>query len=483
MIRIVPLILCAIFLIAPQETIRHPRFPSGPIQLSQGWTLVQSIVHTACSGNSCAFVACTGGGGTECFAPTVAGSVWVVSMEGPTNVTISSVTGGGGTWSLCPASACHIFNGTLNFNNDLAYNLSGTAGTQAITINLSSTSGAWVARFLEALPPPTYTASYDTAGTTFSTTCTTSCAGVNLTLTATDLVYQCCLSNYNPWQAIGGKPWSDPYLTATNGTGVGLNIPSGSTAPTITGVAGTGTGTVFSAIAFKSSAGSFTTTSSTNFSLVQYTLPTNTSAGNAGQVACNPTCVLTVPSTGAGNLLFLVEGDTGSNHRQISSVSGGALWVVPTGANTCAANNTLSCAYVLSSIAGTTSVTVTLTGNTTTATAGFSWWEFNRVSGTWSLDTQGAKINVNTISPVSPTVTCSGTNDVVISAIGATGGVSGMQYAMVGNFPGAMPNLETVSPFDPSNGALFNTTNCGPFIFPFENGASLSANTFTVAFK
>jgi hypothetical protein len=465
-------------------------FPgSGPIQttslsLASGWTLVQNNIQTSCTvgTNSCSFAVCTGSFGNECIAPTVSGSSWIVSAMTGNNVTISSVSGGRGSWQLCPGSACHSFSSTLSLNSDLAYNLSGRSGTQAITVNLSgNSSGFFVAQFAEVLPPPGYTASYDTGGNHADTTCTTSCAGVPLTLSATDFVYQCCSFNINPWQSIGGSPWSSPYLTSPVGNGFGLNVPSGSTSPTTATVSGTGTGFSSSAIAFKSTARSFTYTGSTNFNLVQYTLPTKTAAGSAGQVSCNPSCRLTVPSTGSGHLLVLIEGDTGSNGFKISSVSGAGTWVVPSGAGTCNANAGLSCAYVLSSTSGVTSVSVTLAGSTTTA--GFSWWEISRSTGSFTLDTQGAKAQSGTISPVSPTITCTGTNDVVITAIAGSGGVSGAQYMTLGYFPGAALNLQTASPFDPSNGALLNTTNCGPFIFPFENGTSFSSNTFTVAFQ
>jgi hypothetical protein len=466
---------------ATMQTVINSGNPT--ILLSSGWTILQNNIQTACaSGTTCAFAACTvGGTGAECIAPTTSGSVWAVSIMSPSNVHISSVSGGGGTWSLCPASACFLYNSTLGFGSDIAYNLSGSSGTQAFTVTLSGSSSAFTMQFLELMPPSGYTASYDTGGTNSSTTCTTSCPGVSLALSATDFVYQCCEFNINPWQSIGGAPWSSPYLTSPVGNAIGLNIPSGSTAPSTAAVSGTGTGALFSAIAFKSSAGSFAYTGSTNFSLVQYTLPTNSAAGSAGQVSCSPSCTLTVPSTGSGHLLFLVEGDTGSNHRQISSVSGGGTWVVPSGAGTCNANNTISCAYVLSSSSGVTSVTVTLTGSTTTA--GFTWWEFSRTTGSFTLDTQGAKSQTGTTLPVSPTITCSGSNDIVISAVSGSGGVSGMTYGMMGYFPGADLNAQTASPFDPSNAALINTTNCGPFTFPFEDGGSFSSNTFTVAFQ
>jgi hypothetical protein len=460
----------------------------GPLSLPNGWRIVQDNIQTACGSgvSSCSFAACTGSAGAECFAPTTAGSLWIVTaLSGSSNL-ISSVTGGSATWNLCPSSECAGGNSTVGVWQDMAYALNGATSTQTLTVNLTSNSvGFFDVIFAEALPPTGYTASFDTAGNANSTTCTTSCTGVGLTLSSTDFVYQCCGFSVNNNPNNGGKPWSSPYLTAPGtGNALGFNVTSG-TAPTVTTEITGFPGAVFSAIAFKSSAGPFTFTGSTNMSLVQYILPTNNGSGTAGQVSCSPGCsaLTAFASTGSGNLLFLVEGDTGASGFRLSSITDNKsqTWTIPTGANTCGANAGLSCAYVLSSTSGVTSITPTLTGTTTHA--GFSLWEFHRTTGTWTLDVQGAKSQSSTISPVSPTVTCTGTNDTVISAIAASGGVSGMTYAMLGYFPGAALNLQTGQPFDPSNGALINTTNCGPFTFPFEGGNTLSSNTFTVAFQ
>lgn len=477
-----------------QQLIRHlhmKRRGGAPPLLAQGWTVVQNTIPTSCivGSSSCSFAACTGGAGTECFAPTVPGSLWIVSVVTGNNVMISSVSGGGGSWKLCPSSNCQSWNSSFSTNSDLAYNLSGSSGTQAFTVNLSgNSSGIFLVGFTEVLPPPGYVASYDTSNTHADTTCTISCSGVPLTLAATDFVYQCCELNLNPWETLGGNAWSSPYLTSLTGNGIGLNVPSGPTSPTISTQRGSGTGFASSALAFKSTAGAFTYTGSNNFSLVQYALPTNTGCSRgctAAQVSCSPACpaLTAFNSTGSGNLLVLVEGDTGGSGFRLSGITDNKsqTWTIPTSTSTCGANRGLSCAYVLRSTSGVTSITPTLAGTTTHA--GFSLWEFHRATGTWTLDAQGAKANSSTISPVSPTISCIGRNDVVITAIAGPGGVSSAQYMTVGFFPDADLNVLTASPFEPSNAALFNTTNCGPFVFPFENGSSLSASTFTVAFQ
>src|SRR6266851_3909086 len=67
------------------------------------WTYVQDSLITGCvAGQS----SCNLGVGQ--MLPTTAGTVWVVEIQTTTNVTITSVTGGGGSWQLCPASSCHI---------------------------------------------------------------------------------------------------------------------------------------------------------------------------------------------------------------------------------------------------------------------------------------------------------------------------------------------------------------------------------------
>src|SRR6267378_264767 len=102
------------------------------------WTWVQDSPVIFC-GQMGSISSCTIGAAQ--IAPTQAGSVWVIGTSTPNNVTITSVTGGGGTWIKCPN--CHIFN-PAGYSVDAWYNLTGNAGTtQGITINLSGQSGAF----------------------------------------------------------------------------------------------------------------------------------------------------------------------------------------------------------------------------------------------------------------------------------------------------------------------------------------------------
>jgi len=376
---------------------------------ASSWTWVQDSPVIFC-GQLGSISNCTIGAAQ--IAPTQPGSVWVIQVMTPNNVTITSVTGGGGTWIKCPN--CHTFNPS-GFSVDAWYNLTGNAGTtQGITINLSGASGAFFnINFWEVLPPAGATASYDASGSAIGTNCTT-CTGVQLSnISATDVI----LTNpggasHNAWNS-----WSAPYITTLNGGAYSLNTRSG-TAPT-TVFAGPSNPS-FLAIAFKSTAGIFTPPSYQNQnSIVSFQTVTQT---------CSPTCSIPVQSTGAGHLLFVMAADLNNVH--INSVSGGGTWVVPTGANTCqinyvqAGNNAFSCAYVLSSTAGVSSISVTLSGNSST---GFGIWEIASSTGlAWTLDAQGSHVNVASAAPPGQSLTISATNDVIFQGGFAPGGASGV---------------------------------------------------------
>jgi phage tail sheath gpL-like len=113
------------------------------------WTWIQDSPVIFC-GQMGSISSCTIGAAQ--IAPTTAGSVWVIDIQTINNVTITSVTGGGGTWIKCPN--CHASDNAGN-NVDAIYNLTGNAGTtQNITINLSGPSGnAFNVDLVEFLPP------------------------------------------------------------------------------------------------------------------------------------------------------------------------------------------------------------------------------------------------------------------------------------------------------------------------------------------
>ena len=392
---------------AQQATITPP---------ASTWTWVQDSPVVFC-GQMGSISSCTIGAAQ--IAPTQAGSVWVVSTSTPNNVTVTSVTGGGGQWFPCPN--CHISNPS-GYTVNAWYNLTGNAGTtQNITINLSGTSGAFFnIDFFEILPPVGATASLDDSGSTIGSNCTV-CTEPALNVTATDMIL------YNPGGKAAQADWkaySSPVITDVNGGGFNLNTTSGA-APTMN-LAVANNPSMW-AMAFKSTAGIFTPPSYQNQnSIVQFFSPPGNNAPT-----CNPTCTLNLPQpTGAGHLLFVMAANLNNDH--ITSVSGGGTWIVPTGANTCQANWSLvqasgaafSCAYVLSSTAGVSSINVTLNG---TSSTGFGIWEIASSTGSpWVFDTQGSHINSSlpNFSPPGQALTTQGTNDVIFQGGFVPGGAS-----------------------------------------------------------
>lgn len=432
---------------------------------AQTWEYIQESIATFCSGPATSCNLTTGN-----ILPTTPGTVWVVAVETTNNVSISSVTGGGGAWTIC--SACSVYNPTLSDGLTVAYNIGGTGGTNSITVNLSGSSGTNLGvTFYELLPPAGTTASFDTAGTSTSSTCTTACQGASLTLSPnTDAILQIMGAN-GPTNWHG---WSSPYLSLPLGDGLYLNATSGA-APTINTH---GTGAVISALAFKSSAGSFSPPPQP-MSVVNYT--------NSPQTGCSPSCSVTIPSTGSGHLLYIEAANI--NNGFISSASGGGTWVVPTGANSCrismvlSGNDALSCAYVLSSTAGTTSVNVTMTGSSQTF---FAVWEIASTGGSFSLDQQGSATNSASPNPsgvsfcasgcTSPALT--GSNDVIFQSSFVPGGTSSVSLYPMPRIPGQgtmFYNNQAAS------AALLNTTNgAAPLWIDQQNQATIVSG---LAFK
>jgi hypothetical protein len=382
---------------------------------AQTWTYIQDSIDTGCpTGSTCNYDTSVG------LLPTTAGTVWVVQVQTfGTNVTISSVcsTGSGCSgsdsgWTLCPASSCHLFSSSPSRNVDMAYSLTGPAGTTNVKVTLSSSAGSspMGVTFFEFLPPAGATASFDNAGTTSSATCSGTCAGVPLTISGTDVILQSLHANNTPvWNA-----WSAPSLTLPLGEGLNLNATSGAAPTAIVD----STGDVTDAIAFTSTAGSFNSPPAGPISVVNYK---NFDSANAPN--CTPSCSITIPSTGTGHLLYLEAATITSSF--ISSVSGGGTWVVPTGANSCRAplsgGFAISCAYVLSSTAGATSLNITMTGSQSTPMA---VWELATTGGSFSFDTQGSATNAASYSPFGVALSLSGSNDAIFQSIFVPGGTS-----------------------------------------------------------
>lgn len=432
------LILFSSTLLANTQNSVTPLSTTTP---STGWTWVQDSALIFCAGTNKTGCNVTAG----LITPTVAGSVWVLQIQTPNNVTITSVTGGGGTWVHCPN--CHVDN-PAQYNTDAWYNLSGNAGTSTgISFTLSGSSGAFLgANFIEVLPPPGSTASYDDSVSGTVPACTT-CTAPNMNnITGTDVI----IRNDGGGQPLQWNSWSAPYMTDANGFAIGLNVTT-NTGPTVTYTKSINP--EYMAIAFKSSLGTFTPPSH-QYSVVNFT--------TTGQ-NCS-TCVLTIPSTGAGHLLFIEAGDEFNTH--ITSVTGGGTWVVPVGSNSCQIGHTItvsggsisaaaSCAYALSSTPGVTSITVQMSGS---AFTDFAIWEISTTGGgTFSFDTQGSHVDTtNGFNIPGQALTLTGTNDVIFQLLWENGGSGGPNYY-------AQPTI----PFN-------STTNVGPFnYFVFNEAASV----------
>ncbi len=420
-----------------------------PSTSTSSWTFVQESIATACSAGS---TTCTIDVANGNLLKTVAGSIWAVLLTTNNDVTITSVSGGGGTWNPCPSGSCHLFNSTLSRNVDAAYNLTGAGGTTSVTVTISpAAAGQFGVNFIELLPPPGTTASFDVAGTATTNSCTT-CTGVGLPISGTDAIVQnMAAAGTSVW-----NPWSFPYISLPLGDGLNLNALNGA-APTVTT---TGPGAVFSAIAF--SAGSFSPPTLPMF-VVNYTNPTNNN--------CNPSCSFSIPTTGAGHLLYVEAGDITTNF--ITSVTGAAAnWTVPTGTNTCrismSGGYALSCAYALSSSSSATSLSVTMTGN---ANVQFAVWEIASTSGTFFFDVQGSATNAASTNPAGVTLALTGTNDVIFQSIFVPGGTSAVQYYPYPRIDGCGTQFFCGQA---GNAALLNTTNgIGPLWANEQNNATV----------
>ena len=382
---------------------------------AQSWTFIQDSPAIFCiPGTSCTI-------GTGNITPTVAGSVWIVQVQTPSNVTISSVTGGGGTWTHCPN--CHVFN-PAGYSTDVSYSLSGNAGVSSgITVNLSGNSGAFLSlNFIELLPPSGSTASYDDSNVGTGTSCTTCTAPTLTHITGTDAI----------WRNDGGSApaafnsWSAPYITDANGMAVGLNVTSG-TGPTVT--YNRVSNPEYVGIAFTSTAGHFTPPTP-QYSVVNYTAP-QTAVKNGNPTACFPSCTLTIPSTSAGNLLYLEAANASGIHINSVSCASCSAWSVPVA---CQANHvitiqndTISCAYNLAVPAGVTSLNITMSGNANEAFAATEVAATN--GGSFMLDAIGSNVYTGTsFFPAGQPLTLTGKNDVIFQTLFCEGGSLGPNY-------------------------------------------------------
>ena len=442
------LILSGLIPLAAAKSVAPQQSASSP---ATGWTFVQDNAIFFCQGSG--ITGCSGGSFVGNMTPTVAGSVWVLEVQGPNNFTIASVTGGGGQWVHCPN--CHATNPS-GFNVDAWYNLSGNAGEDGshLAFTLSGSAGSFISvNFEELLPPPGTTASYDTSGVSTPTNCSgtsaTPCAGVSLTLSGTDAV----ISNPGGGPHASWNSWSAPYITTSNGSGWALNV-SGTTAPTTTFLpCGSSHNTTcnpeFLAIAFKSSAGTFTPPTQ-QYSVVQIQTVQGPAQQSGGGLNCSAGCGVPLQATRAGDLLY-VQGNSGQGGfisavtcAPVACNSGSSAPVIPSGNSSSVCqrsyngvpgipNAALSCGYILSVPGGVTSLNVTannsLAFTITVAEVASS------IGGTFVLDTQGStQLTTNRAAQPAQALALTGGNDVIFGAFWVNGG---------GNTPSyyAQPNL------------------------------------------
>ncbi len=202
---------------------------------------------------------------------------------------------------------------------------------------------------------------------------------------------------------------------------------------------------------------------------------------SSGQISCTNApgqqCpAVTVPATVAGDLLY-VEQIYGGTGGQLSSGSGGGTWVFPANCNNSIASaGSLSCGYVLSATGGVTSITMTLNAGNAVELHFRSYHPSSTtaVAETVPAATTNAACSNNCTTP---TVTLTGTSDVVIAAMANQ--LSNCSVAApYGNYAapsgdGIADNLNTAS----GTGATFSQASVCPST---NNGiATLS----TVAFK
>lgn len=416
---------------------------------AQTWTYVQESLSSAnCVGSS----QCSTFGAGD-VVPTTAGTVRVMVVDTDctssgncSNGHISSVTGGGASWTVCPN--CYITVG--GEQKDMAYSITcpttANCGVGGGFANFSITlTGASVGMFrfwlYEFMPPSASVASFDTSTSTGSSS--VSCPGNPGVCTAiglgprpaTDIIIQDRLGNGpGPWNG-----WSSPYFQSMFRDGFVLNDSTG-VAPTMTQGVANGTAG-FGAIAFKSSAGIFTPPTAHMKAVNYVNYGKNTSPSNL--VTCSPSCSITIPATSAGNLLYLEAGDQSSTLIQSVSDSAGDNWQVPSTTGTSTCRNTmsggyaLSCAYVLSTAtAGVTHLNITMTGSSSVS---FAVMEIQPLGGVFSLDVQGSTVNSASLTPFGKSLSLAkGADDVIFQTAFIPGGTTGVSYYPI---PQSSPSL------------------------------------------
>jgi len=397
------------------------------IAVPLGWTYYQATdtagqpTPCAASGSSC----------TIQTAPSCSGCMKVIFTANGSAGTITSAASTGDTWvHPTGANACSNAGGL-----DCIYAVSGASGNTSVAVTITWTGGMEL-YYLEFKPPIGYSGSFDASGQVYNQFACLPCNGAGLPITATDVIVQADSAFFTNaivpagWQPSnwGGGGYSADWL----GFGEGLNVTNGA-APYVTGsnypTSATQPGpAAYSAVAFKSSAGSFTTPAP---------LFTLANAPDNQSITCSNSCSpsIIVNST-AGNLGILsVMSQTAGTFITSASINGGAF-TVPAGCQQSSATaKAISCAYTLSSTGGASTIALTMNG------PGTIWWDYvevHRSSGSWVLDgTICAATNTTSVTPAGCAITgITGTNDVEFQAIQEQGAVPYAQTMLSGGYNG-----------------------------------------------
>lgn len=168
----------------------------------------------------------------------------------------------------------------------------------------------------------------------------------------------------------------------------------------------------------------------------------NPSAGNYS---------ITVPSTGAGNVLTMFTST--SFAIPLASVSGGCLgaWVVDIAQYGGGATRD-GAAHCLSSTSGTTTITFTITTASLRDLYGVYWVETSPGTGTATYE-GSASATSSAANPVGPTPTCAGSNELVVQFLSslthqATGVSAGYENLTVGGSAANLSGTEAVNKAD-----------------------------------
>jgi len=394
---------------------------TAPLNISQtaGWVVYQ-ILDTAgqptpCSSSASSCVITTG--------TSLSGTMKAICAAiGLTGITISSATSTGDTW-------VHPTN-TAQSGFDCIYAASGASGNTSVTVNFSGTySGGAELYYYEVKPPATYSGSFDASGSVYDNYACLPCAGVPLTLTGTDFVVQMTNAFFTNFQQPNG--WTNGYQGDWLGFGEGVNesnggAPSvlGSNFPTSTNSYGPA---VVAAVAFKSTAGYFTTPTPT------WTLknsPDNQS------VSCSPSCSLNILiNSTTGDLGVLsVASQTASCFISSATIGGGSL-TVPAGAQQSSATaKAISAAYTLNATGGASSISLTMT------CSGTVWWDYVEVAkagGSPVLDQISAATNTTSVTPAGVALgSLTGTNDFCFQGIQEQTAIPYAQTYLTGGYNG-----------------------------------------------